>query len=164
MFATSTIGRLASGQASASSLTANPLNASSILEQIASHVYLGPGTPTSAVMSLTAISEAHLAMIPTTKDPRGQIVLTAVSISHRSGLGNGSQSPTTSDREPDTRTTLGGGAQSTKRRARHQTGGPRRPDRRHGITERRRGAGAGGSTLSTIPEPVWPQVVVATPA
>jgi hypothetical protein len=73
----SVIGRLAMGQVSASSLISNPLSASSVLEQVASHIYLGPGTPTSAVMSLATVSAAHAVAIPTTRDSQGRIVLAA---------------------------------------------------------------------------------------
>lgn len=82
----SVIGRLASGQASAASLIANPLSASSILEQVASHIYLGPGTPTSAVMSLTTVSAAHVVAIPTTRDAHGRVALAGKSGSKWGGL------------------------------------------------------------------------------
>jgi hypothetical protein len=75
----SVIGRLATGQTSTSSLISNPLRASSLIEQVASHIYLGPGTPTSAIMSLTTVSTAHAVAIPTKSGPHGSVVLATMS-------------------------------------------------------------------------------------
>jgi len=74
----SEVGQFATGQLSASSLVSNPVGASSLLEQVASHVYLGPGTPMSAVLSLTALSATQTTVLPTTRAPRGGTVLADV--------------------------------------------------------------------------------------
>jgi len=73
----STLGRLATGQISAANLIANPLGASSLLDQVASHIYLGPGTPTSAILSLMTVSTAHPVTIPTSRAHHGRVILAA---------------------------------------------------------------------------------------
>jgi hypothetical protein len=70
----SNLGRLATGKMSVTSLLTDPTGASSILEQVASHVYLGPGTPVSAVLTLMNVPTAHPVSVPTSRDG-GNVVL-----------------------------------------------------------------------------------------
>ena len=45
-------------------MVSNPAGASSLLQQVASHIYLGPGTPVSAVLSLMNVPTAHPVSVP----------------------------------------------------------------------------------------------------
>jgi hypothetical protein len=71
----SNLGRLATGNLSVTSLISDPTGATSLLEQVASHVYLGPGTPVSAVLSLMNVPTAHPLSVPTAKNVKGRVVL-----------------------------------------------------------------------------------------
>jgi hypothetical protein len=71
----SSLGELATGKLSMTSMMSNPTGTSSILEQVASHIYLGPGTPVSAVLSLMNVPTAHPVSVPTERDVRGTVVL-----------------------------------------------------------------------------------------
>jgi hypothetical protein len=71
----SSLGQLATGKLSVSSLISDPTGASSLLAQVASHIYLGPGTPVSAVLSLMHVPAANPVEVPTAKDPAGRVVL-----------------------------------------------------------------------------------------
>jgi hypothetical protein len=71
----SDLGRLATGKLSISSMISNPAGTSSVLEQVASHIYLGPGTPVSAVLSLMNVPTANPVSVPTNKDGQGHVVL-----------------------------------------------------------------------------------------
>jgi hypothetical protein len=71
----SNLGRLATGKLSVSSLISNPTGTTTLLEQVASHIYLGPGTPVSAVLSLMNVPTAHPVSVPTSKDEHGTVVL-----------------------------------------------------------------------------------------
>ena len=71
----SSLGRLATGKMSVTSLLADPTGASSLLQQVASHVWLGPGTPVSAVMTLMNVPTAHPVSVPTSRDGSGTVVL-----------------------------------------------------------------------------------------
>jgi hypothetical protein len=73
----SNLGELATGKLSMTSMMSNPTGTSSLLEQVASHIYLGPGTPVSAVLSLMNVPTAHPVSVPTEKDLHGIVVLTA---------------------------------------------------------------------------------------
>jgi hypothetical protein len=73
----SSLGQLATGKLSMASMMSNPTGTSSILEQVASHIYLGPGTPVSAVLSLMNVPTAHPVSVPTERDVHGTIVLAA---------------------------------------------------------------------------------------
>jgi hypothetical protein len=73
----SALGRLATGKLSVGSMMSNPAGASSLLEQVASHIYLGPGTPVSAVLSLMNVPTAHPISVPTERDVHGTVVLAA---------------------------------------------------------------------------------------
>jgi len=73
----SSLGRLATGKLSMTSMMSNPAGTSSILAQVASHIYLGPGTPVSAVLSLMNVPTAHPVSVPVERDVHGIVVLTA---------------------------------------------------------------------------------------
>jgi hypothetical protein len=71
----SNLGRLATGKLSVTSLISNPTGTTTLLEQVASHIYLGPGTPVSAVLSLMNVPSSHPLSVPTAKDVNGKVVL-----------------------------------------------------------------------------------------
>jgi hypothetical protein len=72
---TSSLGELATGKLSVTSMISDPTGASSLLEQVASHIYLGPGTPVSAVLSLMNVPTAHPVSVPTSTDVHGTVIL-----------------------------------------------------------------------------------------
>jgi hypothetical protein len=72
---TSNLGELATGKLSVTSMISDPTGASSLLEQVASHIYLGPGTPVSAVLSLMNVPTAHPVSVPTSTDVHGTVIL-----------------------------------------------------------------------------------------
>lgn len=71
----SNLGKLATGRLSVTSLISDPTGTTTLLEQVASHIYLGPGTPVSAVLSLMHVPTAHPVSVPTSKDVHGTVVL-----------------------------------------------------------------------------------------
>jgi hypothetical protein len=71
------LGQFALGQKSITSMISNPAGMSSLLDQVASHIYLGPGTPVSAVLSLMNVPTAHPVSVPVERDVHGVVVLTA---------------------------------------------------------------------------------------
>jgi len=71
----SSLGQLATGNLSVSSMISDPTGATSLLEQVASHIFLGPGTPVSAVLSLMNVPTAHPVSVPTDTDVHGTVVL-----------------------------------------------------------------------------------------
>jgi hypothetical protein len=71
----SNLGRLATGKLSVTSLITDPTGTSSLLQQVASHMYLGPGTPVSAVLSLMNVPTAHPVSVPTDRDGSGTVVV-----------------------------------------------------------------------------------------
>ena len=71
----SNLGQLATGNLSVTSLISDPTGTSSMLAAVASHIYLGPGTPVSAVLSLMNVPTAHPVSVPTSRDPQGKVVL-----------------------------------------------------------------------------------------
>jgi len=71
----SSLGQLATGKLSVTSLISDPTGTTSLLEQVASHVYLGPGTPVSAVLSLMNVPTANPVNVPTDTDGNGKVVL-----------------------------------------------------------------------------------------
>ena len=71
----SSLGQLATGKLSVSSMISDPTGATSLLEQVASHIYLGPGTPVSAVLSLMNVPTSHPVSVPTDTDVHGTVVL-----------------------------------------------------------------------------------------
>ncbi len=73
----SNLGRLATGTLSVTSMISDPTGASSLLAQVASHIYLGPGTPVSAVLSLMNVPTDHPVSVPTDRSVHGTVVLAA---------------------------------------------------------------------------------------
>jgi hypothetical protein len=71
----SSLGQLATGKLSVTSLISDPTGTTSLLEQVASHIYLGPGTPVSAVLSLMHVPAAHPLSVPTSANVHGRVVL-----------------------------------------------------------------------------------------
>jgi hypothetical protein len=71
----SALGELATGKLSVATMMSNPTGTTSILTQVASHIYLGPGTPVSAVLSLMNVPTAHPVSVPTERDVHGTVVL-----------------------------------------------------------------------------------------
>jgi hypothetical protein len=71
----SNLGRLATGRLSVTSLISDPTGTGSLLAQVASHMYLGPGTPVSAVLSLMHVPTTHPLSVPTERTGQGQVVL-----------------------------------------------------------------------------------------
>jgi len=71
----SSLGQLATGKLSVTSLISDPTGTTSLLEQVASHMYLGPGTPVSAVLSLMNVPTANPVNVPTDTDGHGKVVL-----------------------------------------------------------------------------------------
>jgi len=78
---TSNLGLLATGKLSVTSLIADPTGTSSLLEEVASHIYLGPGTPVSAVLSLMRVPTANPVLVPTARDGSGTVVLASAYLS-----------------------------------------------------------------------------------
>ncbi len=75
----SSLGQLATGKLSVTSLISDPTGTTSLLEQVASHIYLGPGTPVSAVLSLMNVPTANPVNVPTNRDGHGNVVLASAS-------------------------------------------------------------------------------------
>ena len=73
----SRLGMLATGKISVTSLISDPTGTSSLIESVASHVYLGPGTPTSALLSLMKVPTGRTVAVPTLTDSNGRVVLAA---------------------------------------------------------------------------------------
>ena len=71
----SSLGRLATGKLSVTSLISDPAGAGSLLAQVASHMYLGPGTPVSAVLSLANVPTTNPVSVPTDRTVGGNVVL-----------------------------------------------------------------------------------------
>jgi hypothetical protein len=71
----SSLGQLATGKLSVTSLISDPTGTTSLLEAVASHIYLGPGTPVSAVLSLMHVPTAHPLSVPTARGVGGRVVL-----------------------------------------------------------------------------------------
>ncbi|HVB91582.1 MAG TPA: hypothetical protein VND70_05725 [Acidimicrobiales bacterium] len=71
----SSLGRLATGKLSITSLITDPTGTSSLLAAVASHVYLGPHTPTSALLSLMDVPASNPISVPVTTEADGTVVL-----------------------------------------------------------------------------------------
>jgi hypothetical protein len=71
----SSLGQLATGKLSVTSLISDPTGTTSLLEAVASHIYLGPGTPVSAVLSLMHVPTAHPVSVPTASGEHGRVVI-----------------------------------------------------------------------------------------
>jgi hypothetical protein len=72
---TSSLGRLATGNVSISGMLSDPTGTASLLEQVASHVYLGPGTPVTALLELMNVPTTKAVHVPTSVDAHGTVVL-----------------------------------------------------------------------------------------
>jgi hypothetical protein len=73
----SNLAKLANGTMPLGSMMSDPTGASSLLAQVASHIWLGPGTPVSAVLSLMNVPTAHPLSVPVERDVHGVVVVTA---------------------------------------------------------------------------------------
>jgi hypothetical protein len=73
--ANSSLGRLATGKLSVTALISNPTGTASLLESVASHVYLGPHTPVSSLLELMHVPTSHPVHVPTSRDAQGRVVL-----------------------------------------------------------------------------------------
>jgi hypothetical protein len=73
----SNLAKLANGTMPLGSMMSDPTGASSLLQQVASHIWLGPGTPVSAVLSLMNVPTAHPLSVPVERDVHGVVVVTA---------------------------------------------------------------------------------------
>ncbi len=73
----SDLAKLATGAVPLGSMMSDPTGASSLLQQVASHIWLGPGTPVSAVLSLMNVPSAHPVSVPTERTVHGTVVLAA---------------------------------------------------------------------------------------
>jgi hypothetical protein len=71
----SDLGKLATGKLSITSMISDPTGTTSLLEQVASHMFLGPGTPVSAVLTLMNVPTAHPVTVPTARDEQGKLVV-----------------------------------------------------------------------------------------
>lgn len=74
---TSNLGKLALGKISITSLIAHPAGTSSLLEAVASHVYLGPHTSVTTLLSLMNVPSGTPVEVPTTTTSDGHVVLAA---------------------------------------------------------------------------------------
>jgi hypothetical protein len=79
--ASSNLGQLATGKISISTLISDPTGTASLLEQVASHVYLGPNTPVSALLELMHVPTTNAVHVPTTRDVHGTVVLASPFVS-----------------------------------------------------------------------------------
>jgi hypothetical protein len=77
---TSSLGRLALGTASITSLISHPAGTTSLMEAVASHVFLGPHTPVSSLLDLMQVPAANPVSVPTWTTPNGQVVLAAPAV------------------------------------------------------------------------------------
>jgi hypothetical protein len=73
----SNLFKLVNGTVPLGSMMSDPTSASSLLQQVASHIWLGPGTPVSAVLSLMNVPTAHPLSVPVERDVHGVVVVTA---------------------------------------------------------------------------------------
>jgi hypothetical protein len=77
---TSSLGRLALGKTSMASLLGHPTGTTSLIEAVASHVYLGPHTSVSALLSLMKVPTRSPVAVPTSTTANGQVVEAAPAI------------------------------------------------------------------------------------
>jgi hypothetical protein len=73
----SSLGELATGKVSMTSLISHPAGTASLLEAVASHVYLGPHTSVSALLSLMHVPVGAPVSVPTSTEGNGTVVLAA---------------------------------------------------------------------------------------
>ncbi len=77
---TSSLGRLALGKIDMASLIAHPAGTTSLLEAVASHVYLGPHTSVSSLLLLMSVPAGTPVSVPTATMANGQVVLAAPAV------------------------------------------------------------------------------------
>ncbi len=71
----SSLGKLALGKISMASLIGHPAGTTSLIEAVASHVYLGPRTSVSSLLSLMKVPARAPVSVPTSTNSDGQVVL-----------------------------------------------------------------------------------------
>jgi hypothetical protein len=76
----SSLGKLALGKISMASLIGHPTGTTSMLEAVASHVYLGPHTSVSSLLSLMKVPTRTPVSVPTSTTSSGQVVEAAPAI------------------------------------------------------------------------------------
>jgi hypothetical protein len=76
----SSLGQLALGKTSMASLIGHPAGTTSMLEAVASHVYLGPHTSVSSLLSLMKVPTRTPVSVPTATTASGQVVEAAPAI------------------------------------------------------------------------------------
>jgi hypothetical protein len=72
---TSRLAELASGKLSLTSLISNPASTASLLDAVAKHIYLGPHTPFSSLLTLMHLQVGTPMAVPTSSDGSGHVVL-----------------------------------------------------------------------------------------
>jgi hypothetical protein len=72
----SALGQLATGKVSVTHLISDPTGTASLLVSVASHVFLGPGTPPSALLALMHVPASKPVEVPTNHQS-GRVVLAA---------------------------------------------------------------------------------------
>jgi hypothetical protein len=77
----SNLGQLATGKISISTLISDPTGTASLIEQVASHVYLGPNTSVTALLELMHVPTTNAVHVPTTRDVHGTVVLASPFVS-----------------------------------------------------------------------------------
>jgi hypothetical protein len=77
---TSALGRLALGKTSMTALISHPAGTASLMEAVASHVYLGPHTSVSSLLTLIHVPAGAPVSVPTSTTPSGQVVLAAPAV------------------------------------------------------------------------------------
>jgi len=73
----SSLGQLATGKISVDTLISDPTGTASLMEEVASHVYLGPHTPPSALLSLMKVPAGRPVSVPISTNASGRVVLAA---------------------------------------------------------------------------------------
>jgi hypothetical protein len=76
----SSLGQLALGKISMASLIGHPAGTTSMLEAVASHVYLGPHTSVSSLLSLMKVPTRTPVSVPTSTTSNGQVVEAAPAV------------------------------------------------------------------------------------
>jgi hypothetical protein len=76
----SSLGMLALGKTSMASLVGHPAGTTSLIEAVASHVYLGPHTSVSSLLTLMKVPTGKRVSVPTSTTSNGQVVLAAPAV------------------------------------------------------------------------------------
>jgi hypothetical protein len=71
----SALGRLALGKTDMTELISHPAGTASLMEAVASHVYLGPHTSVSSLLTLMHVPTGNPVSVPTSTTASGQVVL-----------------------------------------------------------------------------------------